>query len=76
MAMDVDGGDEVQQPRQVPDYGITVNFDDVDEDEELGEGVARLDREINEKNAEIERMVPNLKALERFVFWYRPCPLH
>jgi len=70
MAMDVDGGDEIQQPRQVPDYGITVNFDGVDEDEELGEGVARLDREINEKNAEIERMVPNLKALERSVLFF------
>jgi structural maintenance of chromosome 1 len=68
MAMDVDEDDSgTQQPKVVADYGIQVDFEQIDEDnlEDLNEALPRLDKEITDKIAEIERMAPNMKAMER-----------
>jgi len=68
MAMDVDEDENgTQRPKQVLDYGIQVDFESIDEDnlEDPGEAAARFDKEITEKTAEIERMAPNMKAMER-----------
>lgn len=67
--MDIDGEeDETQQVLQVSDYGVKVDFEDLEEDEEedgsttmeetLLEAIAKL-------QAEIDKMSPNLKAIER-----------
>jgi structural maintenance of chromosome 1 len=74
MAMDVDEDEDgTQRPKQVLDYGIQVDFESFDEDnlEDPGEAAARFDKEITEKTAEIERMAPNMKAMERSVIFYR-----
>lgn len=68
MAMDVDEDENgTQQPKTVADYGIQVDFEQIDEDnmEDLHEAIPRLDKEIADKIAEIERMAPNMKAMER-----------
>ncbi|KAH7906967.1 RecF/RecN/SMC [Hygrophoropsis aurantiaca] len=70
VAMDVDdeGDNGTQRPRQVQDYGIEVDFDSLDEDERADnspETAAEFDASIAKINAEIERMAPNLKAMER-----------
>lgn len=68
MAMDVDEDDSgTQQPKVVADFGIQVDFEQIDEDnlEDLNEALPRLDKEITDKIAEIERMAPNMKAMER-----------
>jgi len=67
-AMDVDvDEDGTQEPTTVDDYGIEVDFSSIDEDgdEDPAETLARLDKEITDKAAEIERMAPNMKAMER-----------
>jgi structural maintenance of chromosome 1 len=73
VAMQVDGDededeDESERPRQVPDYGIEVDYSDL-EDEDMEdsspEAAARFDEEIAKATTEIERMAPNLKAEER-----------
>ena len=72
MAMDVDEDEDgTQRPKQVPDYGIQVDFESIDEDnlEDAGEAAARFDKEITDKTAEIERMAPNMKAMERSVIF-------
>lgn len=74
MAMDVDEDEDgTQRPKQVLDYGIEVDFESIDEDnlEDPGEAAARFDKEIAEKTAEIERMAPNMKAMERSVMFHR-----
>jgi structural maintenance of chromosome 1 len=73
MAMDVDEDEDgTQRPKQVLDYGIQVDFESIDEDnlEDPGEAAARFDKEITEKTAEIERMAPNMKAMERSVVFF------
>ena len=73
MAMDVDEDEDgTQRPKQVLDYGIQVDFESIDDDnlEDPGEAAARFDKEITEKTAEIERMAPNMKAMERSVIFY------
>ena len=80
MAMDVDEDEDgTQRPKQVLDYGIQVDFESIDEDnlEDPGEAAARFDKEITEKTTEIERMAPNMKAMERSViflsfYWLPP----
>ena len=71
--MDVDEDEDgTQRPKQVSDYGIQVDFESIDEDnlEDPSEAAARFDKEIADKTAEIERMAPNLKAIDRSVlFW-------
>ncbi|KAG8960567.1 Structural maintenance of chromosomes protein 1 [Tulasnella sp. 419] len=69
MAMDMDEDEDgTQKPRQVQDYGIEVDFEDLDdEDRENGtaETEAELDAEITKVVAEIERMTPNMKAIDK-----------
>ncbi|KAF8892810.1 hypothetical protein CPB84DRAFT_1816222 [Gymnopilus junonius] len=56
MAMDVDEDEnETQRPKVAADYGI----------QDPAETLSRLDKEIGDKAAEIERMAPNMKAMER-----------
>ncbi|KAF9234210.1 RecF/RecN/SMC N terminal domain-containing protein [Melanogaster broomeanus] len=72
MAMDVDEDEDgTQRPKQVQDYGIEVDFAALD-DEDRGlmqsndpEALAEFDASIVKLNADIERMAPNLKAIER-----------
>ncbi|KAH7887101.1 RecF/RecN/SMC [Phlebopus sp. FC_14] len=69
MAMDVDEDEDgTQRPKQVQDYGIEVDFDSLDEDERASNSpdtAAEFDASIAKLSAEIERMAPNLKAIER-----------
>lgn len=66
-AMQVDKDeDDSESPRRVHDYGIEVDYSEL-EDEEMEdsspEAAARFDEEIAKVTAEIERMAPNLKAV-------------
>ncbi|KAG8907644.1 Structural maintenance of chromosomes protein 1 [Tulasnella sp. 403] len=73
MAMDIDDDDDddggaTQRIRQIRDYGVEVDFEDVDEEERengSAEAAAELEAEIAKVQAEIEKMTPNLKALEK-----------
>ncbi|KAG2110077.1 P-loop containing nucleoside triphosphate hydrolase protein, partial [Suillus cothurnatus] len=68
VAMDVDDDDGTQQPRQIQDYGIEVDFDSLTEEERADnspETTAEFDAQIAKLNGEIERMAPNLKAIEK-----------
>ncbi|KAG2754636.1 hypothetical protein P692DRAFT_201140031 [Suillus brevipes Sb2] len=68
VAMDVDDDDGTQQPRQVQDYGVEVDFDSLTEEERADnspETTAEFDAQIAKLNGEIERMAPNLKAIEK-----------
>ena len=70
MAMDVDEDeDATQRPKAAADFGIQVDFSSIDDEdpEEPTAALARLDKEISDKAAEIERMAPNMKAMERLV---------
>ncbi|KAL4266841.1 SMC family protein [Pleurotus pulmonarius] len=69
MAMDVDEeGDGTQPVRQSHDYGIEVDFGEL-EDDEREDGspakAAEFDAQIAKLSTDIERMAPNLKAMER-----------
>src|SRR6266568_408990 len=73
MAMDVDEDeDSTQRPKAAADYGIQVDFSSIDDEdpEDPAAALARLDKEINDKTAEIERMAPNMKAMERYVQYF------
>lgn len=67
--MDIDEDEDgTQRPKAVADYGIEVDFDLIDEDDRMQdptEMVAQFDKEIVSANNDIERMAPNLKAMER-----------
>ena len=64
--MDVDEDEDVaQRPRQVQDYGIEVDFESLDEDVRESGSVEEFDKDIAKLNSDIERMAPNLKAIER-----------
>ncbi|KAF8630781.1 hypothetical protein AX15_002729 [Amanita polypyramis BW_CC] len=69
VAMDVDEDETGTQPvKKVQDYGIEVDFGILDEEERQdgsAEALARLDKQISNLNIEIEKMAPNLKAMER-----------
>ncbi|EMD32195.1 hypothetical protein CERSUDRAFT_118824 [Gelatoporia subvermispora B] len=69
VAMDVDEDEEgTQHVKRVADYGIEVDFSGLDEDERedgSSEALAEMDTSITKLNTEIERMAPNLKAMER-----------
>lgn len=67
--MDVDGEeDETQQVLQVSDYGVKVDFEELEEDEEE-DGSSAMEETLLEAiaklQAEIDKMSPNLKAIER-----------
>ncbi|KAF5378785.1 hypothetical protein D9615_006938 [Tricholomella constricta] len=65
VAMDVDDEDGTQQPKKVENYGIEVDFESLDEETRESGAVDEFDKEVVRLNAEIERMAPNLKAIER-----------
>jgi len=69
VAMDIDEDEDgTQQVKTVADYGIEVDFDSLDDDERQDnspEVAAEFDAAINKLNGEIERMAPNMKAIER-----------
>jgi len=72
VAMDVDEeeeeGDSTQRLRRVPDYGIEVDFEILSANERenpSGEVLGEFDASITKLNAEIERMTPNMKAMDR-----------
>ncbi|KAF8268112.1 cohesin complex subunit psm1 [Lactarius quietus] len=73
VAMDVDEdedaeGSSTQHPKRVHDYGIEVDFEVLGGDERedsSGETLAEFDASITKLNAEIERMTPNMKAMDR-----------
>lgn len=69
--MDLDEDeDETQRPKAVADFGIEVDFDSIEDDEREQDpavAIAAYDKEIASTNAEIERMAPNMKAMERCV---------
>ena len=62
------GEDDGEHPLKVENYGIEVDFSEL-EDEEMEdsspEAAARFDDELAKLTAEIDRMAPNLKAVER-----------
>ncbi|KAK0520226.1 Structural maintenance of chromosomes protein 1 [Tilletia horrida] len=64
--MDVD--ESTQQPVEVKDYGIEVDFSEL-EDKEKEDGSPEMERSfrdrINNVDLEIEKMSPNMKAVER-----------
>ncbi|KAJ7598927.1 condensin complex subunit SMC1 [Mycena floridula] len=67
MAMDVDE-DGPQQPKRGQDYGIEVDFDSLDEDDRedgSADALAEIDSSIAKLTAEIDRMAPNMKAVDR-----------
>lgn len=85
--MDVDedeGG--TQRPRTVQGFGIEVDFEALEEEERedgSAEATAEFDAAITRLNADIERMAPNLKAMERYIYSLKafdlvliliPCP--
>lgn len=67
-AMDVD--DEQDSPRatEIADYGIKVNFADLDEDlqgDSSDQTETALQEEITSIQAELDKMAPNMRAIER-----------
>ncbi|KAF8650227.1 hypothetical protein AX16_005342 [Volvariella volvacea WC 439] len=68
MLVDEDGDNGTQRPKEVPDYAIEVDFDQLEEDEKADgspDALAEFDNGIMKLNGEIERMAPNMKAMER-----------
>ncbi|XP_006460449.1 hypothetical protein AGABI2DRAFT_203505 [Agaricus bisporus var. bisporus H97] len=69
VTMDIDDDEDgTQKPKAVADYGIEVNFELIDEDDRMqdpAEMIAQFDKEITSANNDIERMAPNMKAVER-----------
>ncbi|TFK73385.1 condensin complex subunit SMC1 [Pluteus cervinus] len=68
VAMDIDGEEDGTRPKTTPTYGIDVDFDLLDEEEKedgSAEAAAEFDGSIVKLNGEIERMAPNMKAMDR-----------
>ncbi|TRM70173.1 P-loop containing nucleoside triphosphate hydrolase protein [Schizophyllum amplum] len=69
VAMDVDEPEDgTQSVKNVQDYGIEVDFAEIDEDErevDPTKTLAELDESITKLLADIEKMAPNMKAMER-----------
>ncbi|GAA5943343.1 cohesin subunit SMC1 [Sporobolomyces koalae] len=67
--MDVDGPeDETQNIYEANDYGVEVDFDEIDEDERADgsdDMAASLNETVVQLQSEIEKMSVNLKAIER-----------
>ncbi|KAL8763110.1 MAG: hypothetical protein Q9184_001003 [Pyrenodesmia sp. 2 TL-2023] len=70
-AMEVDEDQEasVLQPSDIQDYGIEIDFEDLDEDlQEVGNNDKTEDELLNKiksLNAELDAMAPNMRAMER-----------
>ncbi|KIJ34279.1 hypothetical protein M422DRAFT_233481 [Sphaerobolus stellatus SS14] len=67
--MDVDDDENVtQKAKQVQDYGLQVDFSLLEPDEQedgSADAGAEFDNSIAKLNADIERMAPNMKAMDR-----------
>ena len=66
MAMDVDEDEDItQRPKAAADFGMQVDFSSIDDEdpEEPTAALARPDKDISDKAAEIERMAPNMNGL-------------
>jgi structural maintenance of chromosome 1 len=66
MAMDVDGGS--MQPARTDDYGIEPDFDpltDEDRENDTPEYGTDFETQIAKMKADLERVVPNMKAVDR-----------
>lgn len=66
-AMDVDG-EEGTSAAKVNDYGILVNFEDLDDDlkeDSSDECEATLSEKINTLQASLDKMAPNMRSAER-----------
>ncbi|KAG9238163.1 putative structural maintenance of chromosomes protein 1 [Amylocarpus encephaloides] len=67
--MDVDEEDEVDKPLQsINDYGIDVEFDNLDEELKTPDNEDiedKLQQRIADLNAELEKLNPNMRAIER-----------
>ena len=64
----VEEEDESERPQEVQDYGIKIDYSELEDEEKAkptAEAAARFDEEIAKVTAEIERMAPNLKASDR-----------
>ena len=60
--------DESERPKKVQDHGIEVDYSELGDEEmedSSPEAATRFDEEIAKVTTEIERMAPNLKAVER-----------
>ncbi|KAG8526869.1 uncharacterized protein KY384_008298 [Bacidia gigantensis] len=69
-AMDVDEDQDntALQPSEVQDYGIEIDFDDLDEDLRENDGdkaESELQDRIKTLNTELDTMAPNMRAVER-----------
>jgi len=68
MEVDRDEEDESEGPRRVQGYGIEVDYSELGDEEiedSSPEAATHFDEELTKVTAEIERMAPNLKAVER-----------
>ncbi|KAL1311146.1 hypothetical protein AAFC00_001348 [Neodothiora populina] len=66
-AMDIDEEQESPRATEVADYGIKVNFSGLDDDlkADSEQTEAALQEEISSLQSELEKMAPNLRAVER-----------
>nr|WJN25071.1 condensin complex subunit [Tranzscheliella williamsii] len=67
VAMDIDD-DNTQKPMLAPDFGIQVDFSELDDEEKEDGGPSmgnELQMRVDKISAEIEKMSPNMKAVER-----------
>lgn len=68
MEVDRDEEEESEGPRRVQDYDVEVDYSELGDEEmedSSPEVAARFDEELTKVTAEMERMAPNLKAVER-----------
>ncbi|KAJ1023907.1 hypothetical protein NDA13_004741 [Ustilago tritici] len=66
--MDIDDDDNTQKPMSAPDFGIQVDFSSLDEEAREDGGLSmgnELQTQIESITSEIEKMSPNMKAVER-----------
>ncbi|KAL8742548.1 MAG: hypothetical protein Q9190_004985 [Brigantiaea leucoxantha] len=70
-AMDVDDEQDasVLQPSVVQDYGIEIDFDDLDDDLKEADNDDNVEEELQSRiktlNSELDHMAPNMRAMER-----------
>ncbi|KAL9590956.1 MAG: hypothetical protein Q9203_000241 [Teloschistes exilis] len=70
-AMDVDDDQDLSsmQPSNIPDYGIEIDFEDLDDDLKDLEDDNRTEDELQSRvkalNGELDHMAPNMRAMER-----------
>ncbi|KAG0142069.1 hypothetical protein CROQUDRAFT_673752 [Cronartium quercuum f. sp. fusiforme G11] len=67
-AMDIDGQEETQQAMQVDNYGIEIDYEELEEDERV-DGGPDMERELEERieklKTRIEAMTPKTRSIEK-----------